>query len=156
MLEVGWVWRWQIADGDIFIFFFLNSFAPHPLTIEQRAPKGKFSILAFAFLAVVVLCETSVARSPQKSSFFSVCSLSFSFFVLLFFLSFFFFTGFLKPQCSLAPPMQRGRSGEACSCFSGMCPLHQRRLSTGNTDCGNTPVATCLLAVFVGLSNSPE
>lgn len=41
--------------------------------------------------------------------------------------------GFLKPQCSLAPPPQRGRSGESCSCFSGMCPLHQRRLSTGNT-----------------------
>ncbi|XP_062291254.1 retinoic acid receptor RXR-alpha-A isoform X1 [Scomber scombrus] len=38
--------------------------------------------------------------------------------------------GFLKPQCSLAPPMQRGRSMEACSCFSGMCPLHQRRLSS--------------------------
>ncbi|KAI4888750.1 hypothetical protein NFI96_034626 [Prochilodus magdalenae] len=38
--------------------------------------------------------------------------------------------GFLKPQCSLAPPPQRGRAGEACSCFSGMCPLHQRRLST--------------------------
>ncbi|XP_036384428.1 retinoic acid receptor RXR-alpha-A-like isoform X1 [Megalops cyprinoides] len=39
--------------------------------------------------------------------------------------------GFLKPQCSLASsPSQRGRSGEACSCFSGMCPLHQRRLST--------------------------
>ncbi|XP_056287916.1 retinoic acid receptor RXR-alpha-A isoform X1 [Pseudoliparis swirei] len=41
--------------------------------------------------------------------------------------------GFLKPQCSLAHPMQRGRAGEACSCFSGMCALHQRRLSTGNT-----------------------
>ncbi|TKS84227.1 hypothetical protein D9C73_019005 [Collichthys lucidus] len=38
---------------------------------------------------------------------------------------------FLKPQCSLAPPMQRGRSSEPCSCFSGMCPLHQRRLSSG-------------------------
>ncbi|KAF0031137.1 hypothetical protein F2P81_015692 [Scophthalmus maximus] len=38
--------------------------------------------------------------------------------------------GFLKPQCSLAPPMQRGRSGDACSCFSGVCPLHQRRIST--------------------------
>lgn len=44
-------------------------------------------------------------------------------------------TGFLKPQCSLTPPMQRGRSGEACSCFSGVCPLHQRRLSSGNTHC---------------------
>ncbi|XP_062268555.1 retinoic acid receptor RXR-alpha-like isoform X2 [Platichthys flesus] len=41
--------------------------------------------------------------------------------------------GFLKPQCSLAPPMQRGRSGEACSCFSGMCPLHQRRLSSDSS-----------------------
>nr|XP_029501907.1 retinoic acid receptor RXR-alpha-A-like [Oncorhynchus nerka] len=41
--------------------------------------------------------------------------------------------GFLKPQCSLAPPPQRGRSGEACSCFTGMCHLHQRRISTGNT-----------------------
>ncbi|KAF7216834.1 transcript variant X1, partial [Nothobranchius furzeri] len=40
------------------------------------------------------------------------------------------FPGFLKPQCSLAPPMQRGRSSEACSCFSGVCPLHQRRLSS--------------------------
>ncbi|XP_070299364.1 retinoic acid receptor RXR-alpha-A [Salvelinus sp. IW2-2015] len=40
--------------------------------------------------------------------------------------------GFLKPQCSLAPPPQRGRSGEACSCFTGMCHLHQRRISTGN------------------------
>ncbi|KAJ8346882.1 hypothetical protein SKAU_G00282830, partial [Synaphobranchus kaupii] len=40
--------------------------------------------------------------------------------------------GFLKPQCSLAsPPPQRGRPGEVCSCFSGMCPLHQRRLSIG-------------------------
>ncbi|XP_066569082.1 retinoic acid receptor RXR-alpha-A isoform X2 [Amia ocellicauda] len=44
--------------------------------------------------------------------------------------------GFLKPQCSLAPPAERGRHGEpgssptACSCFSGMCPLHQRRIST--------------------------
>ncbi|KAJ8372964.1 hypothetical protein AAFF_G00272450 [Aldrovandia affinis] len=44
--------------------------------------------------------------------------------------------GFLKPQCSLAPPSQRGRSGQACSsptacsCFTGMCPLHQRRAST--------------------------
>ncbi|KAI9524932.1 hypothetical protein NQZ68_014467 [Dissostichus eleginoides] len=39
---------------------------------------------------------------------------------------------FLKPQCSLAPPMQRGRSGEACSCFTGMCHLHQRRISSGS------------------------
>ncbi|XP_061119204.1 retinoic acid receptor RXR-alpha-A isoform X3 [Conger conger] len=39
--------------------------------------------------------------------------------------------GFLKPQCSLAsPPPQRGRPGEVCSCFSGMCHLHQRRLSS--------------------------
>ncbi len=37
--------------------------------------------------------------------------------------------GFLKPQCSMPP--QRGRA-EACTCFSGMCALHQRRLSTGN------------------------
>ncbi|KTF76513.1 hypothetical protein cypCar_00023545, partial [Cyprinus carpio] len=37
--------------------------------------------------------------------------------------------GFLKPQCSLPPPPQRGRA-EACTCFSGMCALHQRRLST--------------------------
>lgn len=43
------------------------------------------------------------------------------------------FPGFLKPQCSLAPPMDRGRSAEACSCFSGMCPLHQRRLASGNS-----------------------
>lgn len=42
-----------------------------------------------------------------------------------------FSIGFLKPQCSLPPPPQRGR-GEACTCFSGMCALHQRRLSTGN------------------------
>ncbi|KAM7369252.1 hypothetical protein PAMP_013534 [Pampus punctatissimus] len=42
--------------------------------------------------------------------------------------------GFLKPQCSMAPPMQRGRSVDACSCFSGMCPLHQRRLSSGTSD----------------------
>ncbi|CAF95412.1 unnamed protein product [Tetraodon nigroviridis] len=41
------------------------------------------------------------------------------------------YLGFLKPQCSLASPMDRGRSGEACSCFSGMCPLHQRRLASG-------------------------
>ncbi|XP_035464873.1 retinoic acid receptor RXR-alpha-A isoform X5 [Scophthalmus maximus] len=41
--------------------------------------------------------------------------------------------GFLKPQCSLAPPMQRGRSGDACSCFSGVCPLHQRRISTDSS-----------------------
>ncbi|XP_052377089.1 retinoic acid receptor RXR-alpha-A-like isoform X2 [Oncorhynchus keta] len=40
---------------------------------------------------------------------------------------------FLKPQCSLAPPPQRGRSGEACSCFTGMCHLHHPRISTGNT-----------------------
>ncbi|XP_037608899.1 retinoic acid receptor RXR-alpha-A isoform X2 [Sebastes umbrosus] len=46
--------------------------------------------------------------------------------------------GFLKPQCSLAPPMQRGRSGEACSCFSGMCPLHQRRPSSGLFPRGRT------------------
>ncbi|MEQ2200374.1 hypothetical protein XENOCAPTIV_028341, partial [Xenoophorus captivus] len=26
--------------------------------------------------------------------------------------------------------MQRGRSSEACSCFSGVCHLHQRRLSS--------------------------
>ncbi|XP_035383060.1 retinoic acid receptor RXR-alpha-A isoform X2 [Electrophorus electricus] len=38
--------------------------------------------------------------------------------------------GFLKPQCSLAPPPPRGRPGDVCSCFSGMCSLHQRRLST--------------------------
>ncbi|XP_063067103.1 retinoic acid receptor RXR-alpha-A isoform X2 [Engraulis encrasicolus] len=42
--------------------------------------------------------------------------------------------GFLKPQCSLAPPPQRGRS-DGCTCFSGMCHIHhhhhhQRRLST--------------------------
>ncbi|KAG5272834.1 hypothetical protein AALO_G00169820 [Alosa alosa] len=37
--------------------------------------------------------------------------------------------GFLKPQCSLAPPPQRGRS-DGCTCFSGMCHLHQRRLSS--------------------------
>ncbi|XP_058613248.1 retinoic acid receptor RXR-alpha-A isoform X2 [Onychostoma macrolepis] len=37
--------------------------------------------------------------------------------------------GFLKPQCSIPPPPQRGRA-EACTCFSGMCALHQRRLST--------------------------
>ncbi|XP_028829292.1 retinoic acid receptor RXR-alpha-A isoform X3 [Denticeps clupeoides] len=37
--------------------------------------------------------------------------------------------GFLKPQCSLAPPHQRDRS-DGCTCFSGMCLLHQRRLST--------------------------
>ncbi|MBN3320151.1 RXRAA protein, partial [Atractosteus spatula] len=46
------------------------------------------------------------------------------------------FVGFLKPPCSLAPPVERGRQGDvissptACSCFSGMCPLHQRRIST--------------------------
>ncbi|XP_073790785.1 retinoic acid receptor RXR-alpha-A isoform X4 [Danio rerio] len=40
--------------------------------------------------------------------------------------------GFLKPQCSLPPPPQRGRA-EACTCFSGMCALHQRRLSTDCT-----------------------
>ncbi|KAJ8379793.1 hypothetical protein SKAU_G00005710, partial [Synaphobranchus kaupii] len=44
--------------------------------------------------------------------------------------------GFLKPQCSLGSPSQRSRSGQvcssptACSCFTGMCPIHQRRLST--------------------------
>ncbi|XP_034764983.2 retinoic acid receptor RXR-alpha-A isoform X1 [Acipenser ruthenus] len=43
--------------------------------------------------------------------------------------------GFIKPQCSLAPPVERGRHGEAgnsptvCSCYSGTCPLHQRRIS---------------------------
>ncbi|KAF6716058.1 Retinoic acid receptor RXR-alpha-A [Oryzias melastigma] len=41
--------------------------------------------------------------------------------------------GFLKPQCSLAPPMQRGHSAEVCSCFSGVCPLHQRRLSSDSS-----------------------
>lgn len=62
-----------------------------------------------------------------------LCSILLSFFLSL--ILFHLLTGFLKPQCSLAPPMQRGRSGEACSCFSGVCPLHQRRLSTGNNDC---------------------
>ncbi|XP_018614704.1 retinoic acid receptor RXR-alpha-A isoform X3 [Scleropages formosus] len=47
--------------------------------------------------------------------------------------------GFLKPQCSLPPPSQHGRSMEsessptACSCFTGMCPLHQRRISTDSS-----------------------
>ncbi|ROL47504.1 hypothetical protein DPX16_13219, partial [Anabarilius grahami] len=36
---------------------------------------------------------------------------------------------FLKPQCSIPPPPQRGRA-EACTCFSGMCAVHHRRLST--------------------------
>ncbi|KAM9438534.1 retinoic acid receptor RXR-alpha-A-like isoform 6-T6 [Salvelinus alpinus] len=40
---------------------------------------------------------------------------------------------FLKPQCSLAPPPQRGRSGEACSCFTGMCHLHHPRISTDSS-----------------------
>ncbi|XP_073680119.1 retinoic acid receptor RXR-alpha-A [Garra rufa] len=40
--------------------------------------------------------------------------------------------GFLKPQCSIPPPPQRGRA-EACTCFSGMCVLHQRRLSTDSS-----------------------
>ncbi|XP_076018155.1 retinoic acid receptor RXR-alpha-A isoform X4 [Genypterus blacodes] len=40
---------------------------------------------------------------------------------------------FLKPQCSLAPPSQRGRPGEACTCFSGVCHLHQRRLSSDSS-----------------------
>ncbi|XP_077089033.1 retinoic acid receptor RXR-alpha-A isoform X1 [Siphateles boraxobius] len=40
--------------------------------------------------------------------------------------------GFLKPQCSIPPPPQRGRA-EACTCFSGMCALHQRRLSTDSS-----------------------
>ncbi|KAK1787452.1 hypothetical protein P4O66_002931 [Electrophorus voltai] len=44
--------------------------------------------------------------------------------------------GFLKPQCSLAPPPPRGRPGDVCSCFSGMCSLHQRRLSTANRNMG--------------------
>ncbi|XP_061115909.1 retinoic acid receptor RXR-alpha-B-like [Conger conger] len=42
--------------------------------------------------------------------------------------------GFLKPQCSLGSPSQRSRSGPTCSspscCFTGMCPVHQRRLSS--------------------------
>lgn len=66
--------------------------------------------------ALSVLLSFNVAFSPLMFSLCSVCLLE----------------GFLKPQCSLAPPMQRGRSGEACSCFSGMCPLHQRRLPSGN------------------------
>ncbi|XP_018595845.1 retinoic acid receptor RXR-alpha-A-like isoform X3 [Scleropages formosus] len=41
--------------------------------------------------------------------------------------------GFLKPQCSLATPSQRERPGETCSCFSGMCPLHQHRISTDSS-----------------------
>ncbi|KAM6986147.1 retinoic acid receptor RXR-alpha-A isoform 2-T2 [Aplochiton taeniatus] len=50
--------------------------------------------------------------------------------------------GFLKPQCSLAPPPQRGRSGEVCSCFSGMCHLHQRRISTGSTQYSSGQVSS--------------
>ncbi|MCJ8741178.1 hypothetical protein PDJAM_G00067750 [Pangasius djambal] len=50
--------------------------------------------------------------------------------------------GFLKPQCSLAPPPQRGRSGESCSCFSGMCPLHQRRLSTDSGQVTSSPLSS--------------
>ncbi|KAG7480476.1 hypothetical protein MATL_G00056470 [Megalops atlanticus] len=50
--------------------------------------------------------------------------------------------GFLKPQCSLVPPPQRSRAGEGCSsltpcsCFTGACPLHQRRLSTDASPAG--------------------
>ncbi|XP_046723322.1 retinoic acid receptor RXR-alpha-A isoform X2 [Silurus meridionalis] len=50
--------------------------------------------------------------------------------------------GFLKPQCSLAPPPQRGRSGESCSCFTGMCPLHQRRLSTESGQMISSPLSS--------------
>ncbi|XP_062874213.1 retinoic acid receptor RXR-alpha-B isoform X2 [Trichomycterus rosablanca] len=45
--------------------------------------------------------------------------------------------GFLKSPCSLASQCVQGRPGNAgssptaCSCFTGMCPLHQRRISTG-------------------------
>ncbi|XP_041756326.1 retinoic acid receptor RXR-alpha-B isoform X3 [Coregonus clupeaformis] len=41
--------------------------------------------------------------------------------------------GFLKSQCSVAPPPQRWHPGEAgslptaCSCFTGICLLHQHR-----------------------------
>ena len=68
--------------------------------------------------------------SSSNSSLFLLCHPFLCF--ICFFMS--FIAGFLKPQCSLAPPMQRGRSGEACSCFTGMCHLHQRRISSGNTD----------------------
>lgn len=60
-----------------------------------------------------------------------------------------FIPGFLKPQCSLASPMDRGRSAEACSCFSGMCPLHQRRLASGNSlNCVNELTITWLSLFF--------
>ncbi|XP_064804483.1 retinoic acid receptor RXR-alpha-B-like [Oncorhynchus masou masou] len=44
--------------------------------------------------------------------------------------------GFLKSQCSVAPPPQRWCPGEtggsptACLCFTGICPLHQPRRPT--------------------------
>ncbi|XP_028851433.1 retinoic acid receptor RXR-alpha-B isoform X2 [Denticeps clupeoides] len=47
--------------------------------------------------------------------------------------------GFLKSQCSVAPPSLRGRPGELgnspslCSCLTGSCPLHHRRISTEST-----------------------
>ncbi|XP_023665309.1 retinoic acid receptor RXR-alpha-B isoform X1 [Paramormyrops kingsleyae] len=56
--------------------------------------------------------------------------------------------GFLKPQCSLAPPHHRGRTGEAdgsptvCSCFTGMCPLHQRRISTDSSQLSSSPLGS--------------
>ncbi|KAF4074501.1 hypothetical protein AMELA_G00239990 [Ameiurus melas] len=47
--------------------------------------------------------------------------------------------GFLKSPCSVVPPCVQGRPGNAgsspsgCSCFTGTCPLHQRRISTDSS-----------------------
>lgn len=145
MWEVGWVWWWHGAGRNIY-FLSHSLFTPQALNKEPLKATSQFWHLPFSagvdLCYTIVVCSEECCLSSTRSHFF----LSILFLLHLFFLSLIFFVsfiaGFLKPQCSLAPPMQRGRSGEACSCFSGMCPLHQRRLSSGNTDCVNNPIAT--------------
>lgn len=121
---VAWCWR-------VYTHTYIYIWCIYTVYRNKEPFKANYQLWRLPFfLAGITLCFTSVVSS-EKSFFYCISFLSFPS-VSLFF-SICLITGFLKPQCSLAPPMQRGRSGEACSCFSGMCPLHQRRLSSGNS-----------------------
>ncbi|XP_028664927.1 retinoic acid receptor RXR-alpha-A isoform X2 [Erpetoichthys calabaricus] len=58
-----------------------------------------------------------------------------------------FHIGFLKPQCSLAPPIERGRPSDignlptTCTCYSGSCLLHQRQINQDHSLPGNSPIS---------------
>lgn len=123
------------------IYIFSNPVPSSPHEHQTKSPYRQIQNFGICLFQLELdFVHHLLPRSHFSLHYNSSASSSFSFCVLFLFIS--VITGFLKPQCSLAPPMQRGRSVEACSCFSGMCPLHQRRLSSGNSDCVNKAVST--------------